>query len=630
MFYGLKTRTAKSSFRETFLSTSLIFGVFIVAMTEILSLFKLITFSAYLVTWLGLLAISLLVFFKYRAKKQTKDAEDKNAFGTLFIIVLSFVAIYLVIIALIGIIAPPNTWDSLEYHMPKVAHWMQNQSVAFYPTDNPRQNHQSPGAEFLILQLQVLSGGDRFANLVSFYCMIGSIVGASLVAKKLGAGMWGQLFSAVFIITLPMGIMQASSTQTDYVAAFYMICLVYFVLKIIDPEEQRLLNYALLSFAVGLGVLTKASTYIYAIPFLIWMLVVLFRSQQIRAIKPLVMMGLMILILNSGQYIRNYNLHGNPLGPGREPMANTKYTNDMYTPKTLISNSVRNTAIHMNIPWEGPRNRLDTAIVRFHHKLGISENDPRTTWGSFARFSVRDISYNDEFDGNPLHLLLILICIILAFSIRKLRDSPHLIYYTISICTAFLLFSFILKWNPWHSRLHMTQFVLAGPFCALVLSKLFNRKIIGLISLLFLFLHLPWLLKCNQRPLVGEHNIFDSSRFELYFNHEPRRNHMDRYRNSWDYIKSNDYKNVGMITNPFSWEYVFWAMKYADRSDVRFENVAVRNISNTIIPKDGKPDFIPEAVLSLVNRRTDTLIIADNYYVKSWSERNFSIYTQEP
>jgi hypothetical protein len=44
----------------------------------------------------------------------------------------------------------------MVYHMSRVAHWLQNQSVAYFPACNSSQNHQSPGAEFTILQLFVL------------------------------------------------------------------------------------------------------------------------------------------------------------------------------------------------------------------------------------------------------------------------------------------------------------------------------------------------------------------------------------------------------------------------------------------------------------------------------------------
>jgi hypothetical protein len=53
---------------------------------------------------------------------------------------------------------------------------------------------------------------------------------ATLIAKQqLGANQTGQLIAAVFVATIPMGILQASSTQNDYVLSFWLICFVYFI-----------------------------------------------------------------------------------------------------------------------------------------------------------------------------------------------------------------------------------------------------------------------------------------------------------------------------------------------------------------------------------------------------------------
>ena len=170
-------------------------------------------------------------------------------------------------------------------------------------------------------------------------------------------------------------------------------------------------------------------------------------------------------------------------------MENTEYSNEIHTPKALLSNMIRNTVIHANIPWPNLRSGLDTAIVSFHNTMNISVNDPRTTWGTFSRFSVRDISLNDETDGNPIHLLVIFITVVLVFFLKKLRTTPYLLYYTFSVIFAFLLLSFMLKWNPWLSRVHLPLFVITAPLCGIVLSKILHRKALGIVAILILFIH---------------------------------------------------------------------------------------------------------------------------------------------
>jgi hypothetical protein len=130
----------------------------------------------------------------------------------------------LIATGLVAWFAPPNTFDSLTYHMSRVAHWAQNRSVGSYPTGIPRQAFMSPGAEVAVLQVYVLGQSDRLVNFVNWFAMAASLVVVSHIAKRMGAGPTGQWFGAVFAAALPMGIAQASSTMTDYVLAYWMLC----------------------------------------------------------------------------------------------------------------------------------------------------------------------------------------------------------------------------------------------------------------------------------------------------------------------------------------------------------------------------------------------------------------------
>jgi hypothetical protein len=77
----------------------------------------------------------------------------------------------------------------------------------------------SPGAEVAVLQVYVVGQSDRLVNFVSWFAMLASLVVVSHLAKRMGAGPTGQWFGVVFAAAIPMGIVQASSTMTDYVLA---------------------------------------------------------------------------------------------------------------------------------------------------------------------------------------------------------------------------------------------------------------------------------------------------------------------------------------------------------------------------------------------------------------------------
>ena len=65
--------------------------------------------------------------------------------GRMVVLAICGVVAVVVIAGVTAIVAPPNTYDSMTYHLPRVMHWIQHQSVGHYPTHIPRQLHFPPG-----------------------------------------------------------------------------------------------------------------------------------------------------------------------------------------------------------------------------------------------------------------------------------------------------------------------------------------------------------------------------------------------------------------------------------------------------------------------------------------------------
>ncbi|MBC1296976.1 glycosyltransferase family 39 protein, partial [Nostoc sp. UCD122] len=296
----------RTDWRESLILTSTYWGMFIAVITEFLSIFKLITFAWILATW-GLICI-ILIYICFRLNYQTPNIletnnysqADKNTQIPFFVnLLLCGVGFVVAIVGLIAIIAPPNNWDSMDYHMSRVAHWIQNYSVAHYPTSYTPQLYQNPWSEFVILHFQILSDGDYFANLVQWFSMIGCIIAVSLIAKKLEADLRGQVFSAVITATIPMGILQASSTQNDYVLAFWVICLAYYLLSAIEAGRRDIwTNSFNIGSTIGLAILSKGTAYFYVFPFLIWFGFYQIKSLRWKIWKTALIVGSISLLLN--------------------------------------------------------------------------------------------------------------------------------------------------------------------------------------------------------------------------------------------------------------------------------------------------------------------------------------------
>jgi len=441
--------------RKSFLSAAILWGLSLTAITEILSLLNSFTFPWVEISWLVVVLLLCMIVASLRKKIPNPFLEIPNS----LIGLLAGISCIFFMVGLIALTAPPNTWDSMTYHMSRVAHWVQNGNVSFYPTHILRQLYQPPWAEFAIAHLQVLSGGDRFANLIQWFSMVGCALGVSLIARQLGAKLQGQVFAAVFCATIPMGILQGSSTQNDYVVSFWLVCFVYFLMTF--KANRQWTDLLAGSASLGLAILTKGTAYIYASPFLVWYFWTGIKELRWSLWKPIVIIPVFVLLINLGHYQRNMSLFGSPIAS-----TDVTFNNEIFTLKAFISNLSRNLSLHLGT--FGPINAvLENGIVKLHAFINTDINDTRTTWPR-EKFHVRRLLPHEDLSGNPAHLFLIAVSVVLFLISKKQKSSDGLAGYLIAVTTAFLLFVSYLKWQPWHSRLHLPIFVLFSAFSGLL------------------------------------------------------------------------------------------------------------------------------------------------------------------
>ena len=192
-----------------------------------LSIFKWITVVGLVITWL--VPIVLFAFWFWQKKKLGRRLILPRHSAPEQLVEPVHAADHLCGPDHHGVVAwvtPPQTWDSLTYHLSRVAHWAQDRSIWHYATGIDRQTSMPPGAEELILNSYVLTQSDRLAAFPEWFAMLGSLIGVSLIAYYLGAKSTGQWLAAGFAATIPMGIVEASSTINDYVATFWVVCAV--------------------------------------------------------------------------------------------------------------------------------------------------------------------------------------------------------------------------------------------------------------------------------------------------------------------------------------------------------------------------------------------------------------------
>jgi len=569
-----------NGWRRAILIASVFWGVILVSITELLSLFELLTFP-WLVTAWGMVAVTLFIVYG-RIRPRTALSTGLPSFTGLepsSRLMLLAVFLILVTIGLIALIAPPNTNDSMSYHMSRVVHWQQDHSIAHYPTNILRQLVLPPWAELAILHFQVLTGGDRFANLVQWFSVAGGLVGVSLIAEELGADARGQVLSVVVCATLPIVILQASSTQNDAAVAFWLICFVYFLL-LMWKRQNRSYPY-LVGMSLGLGLLTKATAYLLAPPFLIWFGVHLLRAMRWRAWKPLVAIAVSALVLNLGHYTRNIRSFGHPLNPG--PVDLFDNINETFSASAILSNALRDVALQAVVPSDRVTAAVQHVVEAVDGYLGIDVNDPRTTLSDTPKFQLLGLPpLHEDTVGNPLHLMLIVVftiaLVVLCFRDRKWRAVT---IYSICVPTGLLLIALYLKWAPWIARYHLASFMLWSPLVGLMLASLTKKTVANVVVVLLLVAAVPWVLLNETRPLLGQYgpagintdrSIINADRVSGYFANFPQTE--EPYKGAAEFVRDQGCSQIGLDTRSNDFEYQLWILLKKERDkDVRIEHV---------------------------------------------------------
>lgn len=548
-------------YRAVVLETAIVWGVVVVIVTEVLGALGALAFGPVALSW-GLVCV-LAALVAMTGSPLGPVGFPRVALGWRALWPVVAVVILVVTVSVIAIVAPPNTFDSMTYHMSRVAHWTRNGSVAHYPTHITFQLSHSPWAEFAILQFQILTGGDRLANLVQWASMVGSLIGASLIAARLGGGTRAQVATVVVAATIPMGIVQASSTQNDYVVAFW---LVGFVAHVLAPppskNRDRLARAGWLGASLGLAILTKPTALVFAAPFVLWLTVSEIRGRRWHAVPGLAAVALLAVALNAPHLIRNVGTYGTPLPERRY------YGSDLRGPAALTSTALRNIALHLGTPDPTINAVLTRGIEAVHRRLGVEPSDWRTTILG-TTFAIRPPSVHEDTAGNPLHVVLMVGSLVALVVSRPLRQRA-LLLYAAALGAAFLLLSLGLRWAPFNSRLQLPLFVLAVPLVGIVLGA--ARRVGSVVIVVLLVASLPWLALNGARPLVGSGNIFRSDRIAQYFANAPWLR--DPYRRAVELVRARGCSEIGLVMRSSDWEYPLWVLLGGLEARARLVHVA--------------------------------------------------------
>jgi 4-amino-4-deoxy-L-arabinose transferase-like glycosyltransferase len=584
------------SLRVSLLFASVAWGTTLVAVTEILSLLHLFQREALLTAWVSVFLIGGMLYgwLAYRRLGASFSLAEvrivaSNGIATarkwnvsnwtikppsrLIVVMVFLIVLQVVTLAMVAYQFAPNTWDSMTYHLGRVVHWQQAQSVQHYATHIERQLQMPPFAEFVIAHLHVMTIGDQFANLVQWFAMVFCLVGVSEIARQFGSGVTQQVIAALLCVSIPMGILQATSTQNDYVVALWLVCFVALGMAAVHNVNQW--SYIVgTGLALGLALLAKASAFLYAAPFSILIGLALLYRLRWAALGRGLVITLLLLTVNAGHFTRNTLLYHSPIGSSEGEH------NELFSLNVLASNTIRSLAV--NIPLQTGIPVLDTTSefamgwLRLAHEFtGLDPEDGRNS--KPGNVFLRQRSFDEDYSGNPLHAVLIVMTASVGAVWLWNRRQYRIIIYMLALIVAFLLFAGYLKITPWRHRLHLSLFILWCPVIAEALFTTRNRLVLSIPILVALF-GFNWTFNNATRPLNAAAAYAQETRTEGYFTKRP--DLLPIYQQITRQISVTACSRVGIIMGVDSWDYPFWMLLRENGYQGIIKHIRVMNTSN--------------------------------------------------
>lgn len=578
------------SFSLSFIKALLLFSLTVFGITELLSLIGFLNHIGVIISWSLVNIILIFQFYKRGIyKKILSKIKGQIRFVKTrkppFKILLSLVVVIVTGLLFQGFVYPPNNWDSLTYHMSRIMYWIGNGSVDHFQTHILRHLYQPPFAEYVILNLNLANGNDYFSNNVQGVYLIGCLFVAIAILKEFGVSANYKLFVCLLILTTPSVLLQATTTKNDIVVAFFILATIHFFRKIIQSNQP--LDFIFLGLSIGLGMLTKSTFYVFTAPIILILgISFLYKNVKTKSYFWLTQSIIAIVIalsINATHFYRNYKVDQDILNIDKNEAKG--YSNESMSVSFFTSNCIKNIGLHLGYPFQDV---FDKGIRKWHEKNNIDINNPKLNYLGISYEGARKLTTHEDYVPNTFQFLFIFCAFLFTIyqMVRYRKINLFLLSLWGILILQIILFVLFLKWQPWHTRLHIPLFIESCIILVLTFKEYKTRKLTGIIVLTicltgFVF----YFVYNNLRPLIKHSKYtkdvsFYENRYRNYFSNQL--NLHSEYKKIKESIIDNT--TIGLFMS--DWEYPLFKDFYYDH--IKLKAINVLNNTNRI-----KQDELP-------------------------------------
>lgn len=618
----------------------------ILVSTELLSVFQLISRRSLMLFWGGLDALLVLAILAMSVTRilrgrshPVRNVEALTGRVRANVPVAIATTILLLTMAVLGAISirlamqtVPYNWDSMTYHLGRVAHWHQNGSVAHYASNIDRQILSPPLGEFLMLQVYTMAGGmDRSVNLVQCAAYLVCAVLVVRLTRRLGVRHWMACLSGVLFMTMPIAFAESLTTQVDLVSCVYLLVFVTMAMDLwqqetpiilgrwprtsgvttedaqgdtATPRSHNLIQILCMGLCIGFGYLCKPSVCLGMVIFLIPVVMSCVRRRDAAAVVfcSVMMAAVAAALVAAPELARMYGTYhafSSPQAGARQMVGSADL-------RLLLLNFLKSLAFNLPNAWmPGLSDGIKAFLYTLAAMLNVDLNDAAISENGqdYRLNAVNDYGHDTAVNAGIYWLWLIcLVLLVAAWIVRFVRHQQRMesmrgasVYLGTTIA-AFVLFWLVVRWEPYEVRYMLPYLALicaAVPLAmqeivATLLPALHTRTTQGILVATAVGILIPTMIL--MRDVVDYHEEIVTQQGERpdgYY--QWRRGELGPQYQLASAILDAGYSSVGLYCGGDDYEYPLWSLL---GRDVQIEHVMVENETAQYEDTSYAPDAI--------------------------------------
>jgi hypothetical protein len=358
---------------------------------------------------------------------------------------------------------PPNNWDSMHYHLARVAAWRQQGSLAYFPTHNAIENAYPQNAELLVLPTLVVAGRDVVAAVPQLLAQLATALGIYVLARRIGAPRSPAVLAALLLPTLTIVALESVTTQNDLVEASFVVA----GLALALGRSRR--ELVLAGLALGLAAGTKF-TALFALPVVVVAVLLMLPRRRAAELAAWTVLG--VALFGAYAYIQNGIETGKPLGRTRQSTLLRPDVTAGGTASTVLRTAYGLVDLSGFHPPGSLVQHVAGAAKRVFDALGVPPNPSGATTPGTFRFAYQpktDVS-EDASSFGPLGFALVVplsLGTLVAWVLRRTDRRHGALALALPIYVVALALG--TRWNPYVGRFLVTPVALTLPLAPLVL-----------------------------------------------------------------------------------------------------------------------------------------------------------------